>query len=78
MLNRRAFLAAIAAAAVDPERLLWVPGKRRIFIPKGLVSPDKFVVDERIHVIWLDKTDKWAAFLKDYGTLTPQPMRFRR
>jgi hypothetical protein len=37
-LNRRAFFqrAALAtvALAVDPERLLWTPGAKRIFIPK--------------------------------------------
>jgi hypothetical protein len=36
-MNRRAFLgalgAAIAGATLDPERLLWVPGRKRIFIP---------------------------------------------
>lgn len=37
-MNRRAFLATLAAglagAAADPERLLWVPGRRKIFIPQ--------------------------------------------
>lgn len=34
-LSRRGFLGAIAAALVaDPERLLWVPGKKIISIPK--------------------------------------------
>ncbi len=34
MLNRRGFLAAIAAAVtLDPEKLLWVPGKKLISIP---------------------------------------------
>ncbi len=35
-MNRRAFLAALvgaAAAAADPERLLWVPGRKLISIP---------------------------------------------
>ena len=33
-MNRRGFLGALLSAAVlDPERLLWVPGKRKIFIP---------------------------------------------
>ena len=33
-ISRRGFLAAIAASLVaDPERLLWVPGKKKIFIP---------------------------------------------
>jgi hypothetical protein len=41
MLNRRAFLGlaasatagALASAAFDPERLLWVPGQRTLFLP---------------------------------------------
>lgn len=33
-MNRRGFLAALAGAFVtDPERLLWVPGKKLISIP---------------------------------------------
>ena len=33
-LNRRGFLGALAAALVlDPERALWVPGKKLISIP---------------------------------------------
>jgi len=36
-MNRRGFLgtllAAAAAEAADPERLLWVPGARKIFVP---------------------------------------------
>ena len=38
-MNRRGFfssLAAIAATAtLDPERLLWRPGKKKIFIPRA-------------------------------------------
>lgn len=34
-MNRRSFLASVAAALVlDPERALWVPGKKLISIPK--------------------------------------------
>lgn len=37
MIGRRGFLAAmIGAAVLDPERLLWVPGKKVISIPKVL------------------------------------------
>lgn len=38
-MNRRAFLgllaSAAAGAALDPERLLWVPGRKTIFIPSA-------------------------------------------
>ncbi len=41
-MNRRAFLAAlIAGATLDPEKLLWVPGKKLISIP----PPRQWVVD---------------------------------
>ncbi len=34
-MNRRGFLGAIIAGlAFDPERLLWVPGKKLISVPK--------------------------------------------
>jgi len=36
-MNRRGFLSSLAIAAaglaLDPEKLLWVPGKKTIFIP---------------------------------------------
>lgn len=37
MLNRRGFLTALAGAFVapDPEKLLWVPGKKLISVPKA-------------------------------------------
>lgn len=41
MTSRRGFLAALAAAVVlDPERMLWVPGAKKIFIPPLLWVPD--------------------------------------
>lgn len=34
-MNRRAFLGALLAAfVVDPERLLWIPGRKLVSIPK--------------------------------------------
>jgi hypothetical protein len=32
-MRRRGFLAMLAGAALDPERLLWVPGRKLISIP---------------------------------------------
>lgn len=41
MLNRRGFLTALVGAFVaDPERALWVPGKKLISIPKPQVQMD--------------------------------------
>ena len=37
-MNRRGFLSALVGAAVlDPERLLWIPGKKLISIPKPVI-----------------------------------------
>lgn len=40
-MRRRSFLAAIAAAFVapDPEKLLWVPGKKVISVPPPVTVP---------------------------------------
>lgn len=32
-MNRRMFLGSLAAAVADPERLLWIQGAKKIFIP---------------------------------------------
>lgn len=41
-MNRRAFLttlgAALAGATLDPERLLWRPGVKTIFLPSGVTT----------------------------------------
>ena len=37
-MNRRGFLAMLTGAALDPERLLWVPGRKLISIPRKNIS----------------------------------------
>lgn len=53
-MNRRDFLtcaALIAAALVtDPEQLLWVPGKKKIFVPKPPA------IEEICHLFMYDGT----------------------
>lgn len=53
-MNRRGFLSALfgaaAAPALDPERLLWVPGRRRIFIPRPELIP-------RLSLRWISSYD---------------------
>ena len=49
-MNRRGFLSALgalsAAFALDPERLLWVPGAKTVFLPPAAPIPIKpFGVD---------------------------------
>lgn len=46
--TRRGFLGALAAAfTLDPERLLWEPGKKLISVPPTVVLPT-FVPAERV------------------------------
>jgi hypothetical protein len=49
-MNRRGFLSLLgigaATAAVDPERLLWVPGRKLISIPKP--SGNRFLTRQEI------------------------------
>jgi hypothetical protein len=65
-LTRRGLLSALMAAAagaavIDPERLLWVPGKKLISIPKPVVvDPDYCTV-----TIWARAGDKWVR-QRDY------------
>jgi len=43
MIGRRGFLGALLGAAVlDPERLLWVPGKKMISIPAPAIKTARF------------------------------------
>lgn len=46
-LSRRSFfrsvVAAGVAATIDPEELLWIPGKKKIFIPPAPAQPKYFV-----------------------------------
>jgi hypothetical protein len=44
--NRRGFLALLAGAVLDPERLLWRPGARLISIPAPAPAPARIQVCE--------------------------------
>lgn len=53
MIGRRGFLGAIAAAVagaqLDPERLLWVPGKKLISVPR-FTAPAGFRIGDTIMI----------------------------
>ena len=53
-MTRRALFGLMAAAALDPEKLLWVPGKKLISIPKPEAFPYPFCLDlhefERLYI----------------------------
>jgi hypothetical protein len=40
MIGRRGFLGVLAAAVLDPERLLWVPGRKLVSIPEADISAE--------------------------------------
>lgn len=66
-MRRRSFLAAIAAAFVapDPEKLLWVPGKKMISVPAPVapVAPVALV------------PVSWEAVIEDVTSLADGPWR---
>lgn len=56
-MNRRSFLAAlIAGSTLDPERLLWVPGRKKIFIPPpvlpGLLAFNQSLASREFEAAW--------------------------
>ena len=73
-MNRRGFLSVLAAglaAAVDPERAIWVPGRKLISIPKPqpLVQiyfnvGDIFTIDGKYAIN--PKTRREMEFLQKY------------
>ncbi len=62
-MNRRLFLSALAGAVLDPERLLWVPGRKRIFVPPvpkvvqggSLIHKGGFVFHKDAFVLTMDR-----------------------
>ena len=85
-MNRRGFFGAISAlltgAALDPERLLWVPGRKLISIPEPnnlcirLIQMFDFIVGEqaaRFDVATQPmRTPSWCALTAQVVDLTPQ------
>lgn len=68
-MNRRFFLASLAAsvasAALDPERALWIPGKKLISIPKPSVHRVHHLVDAgsiTFEEIWVRKEGRGLLF----------------
>jgi hypothetical protein len=74
VLNRRAFLqllgaGTVAAVAFDPERLLWVPGAKTIFLP-----PEKSIVVASTMPAYHWFTDEAMALMsKELGFHVPPP-----
>ena len=65
-LNRRGFVAALMGAALDPDRLLWQPGRKFVSIPKPRVE---------IRVI-VENQDAFYGMLTANRVLGIRPLRF--
>jgi hypothetical protein len=77
-MNRRRFiassLAAVTGLTLDPERLLWVPGAKTIFIPRTelILSPGTILP---VHAATVDAMNReWDATLY-YGAGSPEHIR---
>ena len=66
-MNRRRFLEMLTGAAatmvLDPEKLLWVPGKKTIFIPKPVIKPT--LDDWEVVAVWEYGGTGWVPFSLD-------------
>lgn len=67
-MNRRSFLSSLigagVAATLDPEKLLWEPGKKLISIPKPLPFQRTVILwhgEMKVRYIseWIPETDSW-------------------
>jgi hypothetical protein len=65
-MNRRSFLKCLAGGAagfaLDPERLLWVPGQRTHFVMPGIESPPLILLHKTV-----SSADVIAMFKHVYG-----------
>lgn len=72
-MNRRGFLssalgAIAAAAAYDPERELWVPGKKKIFIPP---APEPRGILMNVMRVWCSSVNGYGIRTRIEMTLDP-------
>lgn len=72
MLNRRGFLsllgAAVSGAVLDPERLLWVPGRKTISIPQPapIQAAPEFLFDPNSEFVIIHETITKDEFIRRY------------
>jgi hypothetical protein len=76
-MNRRLFLStlglAAAGMALDPERLLWVPGRKTIFLPavqKGLTATLLDINGRQVAAAWLNGDIAEFGPFKDAHTIS--------
>ena len=80
-MNRRGFFgllgAGLAGFALDPERLLWVPGQKTFFLPSGVRFQDPvFLAPEWVEAFQrlFDKLE-WKRFPScPIATCVPEPL----
>ena len=84
-MNRRGFLSALVSAglsaAIDPEKLLWEPGKKLISIPAP-VCPDplaiRFITRYSLDHLRNDLVFHRVAFVLSYPAIHGDTMNVRR
>jgi len=66
-MNRRGFLgflgAAIAGATLDPERLLWEPGKKLISIPPIVTTCDDLAVRAYVELCYKSAAIEFGNYM---------------
>jgi hypothetical protein len=64
-MNRRGFLGtllgATAVMALDPEKLLWVPGQKKIFVPKPKMITVTFCIDKQYIIEFIQENSVYIA-----------------
>jgi hypothetical protein len=71
-MDRRAFLGLLAAAAFDPERLLWVPGRKTFFLP-SLAERKAIKLQMFINGAWITMSEHEYTATNTY--LPPEVVR---
>ena len=75
-MNRRSFLASLlATAALDPEKLLWVPGKKTIFIPSARLFYHGDIVGIVGDAPFTDGGSRWFMVTEDHYANSASPLR---
>ena len=76
-MNRRAFLRTLSGSTValvlDPERLLWVPGARTIFLPppKRYLTADEIITETILEVrAILERNYNYERWLSDTSAVS--------
>lgn len=81
-MNRRGFLALLAGAVLDPEKLLWVPGRVHYSIPPALQPTNVYLTADMVLKAGLEMTRLYySRYSKEENRFIQQirvPFRYAR